>query len=570
MRIDTGLDMPLPDEHEYPPQLSERCELLECFCDREDSRTLLARDRESGDLYVVKCFLSGSPLFDRDEPDELKRLDFPPLPRFVDEYKGQAMRCVLREYVPGETLSAAAMKRRFTQEEVNAIGAQLCKQLQGLHEQPRPVIHRDIKPQNVVLRPDGTPVLIDFGISRVYSESQTDTLVFGTQGYAPPEQYGFSQTDSRSDIYALGILLNWLLTGQPEPPKSAKTPLERVIRRCTAFDPRKRYASAARVRRALERARPGNILKRRVIIAAAAVCAALCAAAGVRAAIKTAERKVEFSQPLIEQAARMNLGLEDGRALTREALSRVTGIYIVANEAFSDADGFYPAVSRWYAEGNEVRGAITSLEDLKLMPNLEQVCIAAEQIEDISALDGSGMLNKVELKHNLVSDISALAGLDRLTSVGINDNPVRDISPLIQCPNLAFLDLCDVRSYDASVIGSLGNFDMLDIANPTDSYNYLNGKSILALHMSWTGLTSLDVLDGVTRLEDLQIAHTAVTDLSPLLIHAGLKQLNIAGIPAKDLSPLLELPQLETLIVSRDMLPLVEALGETPFEVRVE
>ena len=73
-----------------------------------------------------------------------------------------------------------------------------------------------------------------------------------------------------------------------------------------------------------------------------------------------------------------------------------------------------------------------------------------------------------------------------------------------------------------------------------------------------------------TRLEDLQIAHTAVSDLSHLALHPGLKTLNIAAIPADDLSPVLALPQLQTLVVSADMLPLVKALGEVPFSVSVE
>ena len=127
-----------------------------------------------------------------------------------------------------------------------------------------------------------------------------------------------------------------------------------------------------------------------------------------------------------------------------------------------------------------------------------------------------------------------------------------------------------MRSYDPSVIAQLGNFDFLDLSNPTESYNYLSGKSVLSLRLSWTGLTSLDALDGVTRLEDLQIAHTSVSDLSHLTLHPGLKTLNIAAIPARDLTPLLELPQLNTLVVSEDMLSQVERLGEVPFEVRVE
>ena len=217
----------LPDEAEYPRELTQRYELLECFSEKENGRTLLASNRDSGELCVVKCYLRESPLYDRSEPEALRLIDAAPMPRFLAEYRNEQMRCVLREYVPGETLSQLAKDQAFTEEEVIRIGLQLCDQLHALHGMTPPVIHRDIKPQNVVLRPDGTAVLIDFGIARVRTENGTDTVAFGTQGFAPPEQYGFAQTDARSDIYSLGILLYWLLHRETKLPRGSRSKLER-------------------------------------------------------------------------------------------------------------------------------------------------------------------------------------------------------------------------------------------------------------------------------------------------------------------------------------------------------
>lgn len=555
---------------DYPPELLEKCELLECFCDKGDTRTLLARMRDGDALAVVKCFIAGGPLYDREEPEALKALDAPPLPRFIAEFKGERMRCTLREYVPGRTLAELSGERAFTPEQVIDIGEQLCGQMESLHGLTPPVVHRDIKPQNVVIRPDGQAVLIDFGISRVVTEASGDTLVFGTEGFAPPEQYGFAQTDARSDIFALGMLLNWLLRGDQPPPRRPATALDRVIRRCAAFDPGERYPTAARVKRALAGVRPRAVRRRRLLAAAVALC--LVAAAAVLGAgiSRRAAARVTFSQPLMEQAARANLGLAEGEPLTREKLAAVEGIYIVADAAYPDPDSFYPAINRWYAEGRPVRGEMTDLADLALMPNVRQVCVVAQELADISALSGLKQLDKVEFKHNLIEDISALSGMEKLTSVGINDNPVRDISPLARCANLSFLDLCDVRSYDPAAIADLGNFDYLDLSNPTESYNYLDGKSVSVLKLNWTGLTDLTALDGVTRLEELEIGHTDVLDLSPLTRHAGLKRLIIPAVPAGDLSPLASIPLLEEIIVSEDMLEKVAALGEVAFEVRVE
>ncbi len=560
----------LPDEGEYPPELRSEYELTECFSDREDMRTILARNRDTGENCVVKCYLKKNALYGHSEPEPLRQLDAAPLPRFLAEYRNDRMRCVLREYVPGETLAALAEKKSFSEEEVLKIGLQLCKQLDILHSMDPPVIHRDIKPQNVVLREDGTAILIDFGIARVHTEKETDTVAFGTQGFAPPEQYGFAQTDARSDIYSLGILLCWLLHRQIKPERENRSPLEKVIARCTAFDPEKRFADVRQVERALLAAEPRARRKRSFLISAAAMFLLILAVVGIGAFARGREKTVVFSQSLIEQAVRLNLGLGERKKITADLLEQVTGIYIVADTAYPDADDFYPAIGRWYAQGQSVRGEISNLEDLRRMPNLEQVCIVAQELSDISALQAMSKLNKVEFKHNYITDIGVLAGMDHLTSVGINDNPVRDISPLAECPNLAFLDLCNVRSYDATVVQRLGNFDLLDISNPTDSYRYLDGKSILDLRIAWTGLDDLHVLDRVTRLERLYIDHSQVSDLSPLKRHVGLKTLNLAGLPVSDLSVLLELKQLEEVTISADMQSLVDALGDVPFTVRVE
>lgn len=141
----------------------------------------------------------------------------------------------------------------------------LCDAVTELHESlPTPLIHRDIKPENIIVTPAGVPVLIDFGIARTYKNgASTDTVHFGTADYAPPEQYGFGQTDIRSDVYALGLVLWFSLTGRVPAPSDRELaytdpavpePLRQVIVRAAAFDPAGRYPSARALRRAFERA----------------------------------------------------------------------------------------------------------------------------------------------------------------------------------------------------------------------------------------------------------------------------------------------------------------------------
>ena len=518
--------------------------------------TYTAKNRKTGELVTAKCFLKEHPLFASSEPEALRKLDAPPLPRFIAEYGNERMRCVLREYIRGESLAECCERQTMDSDRARETGIALCGQLKTLHEAR--IIHRDVKPQNIILREDGKPVLIDFGIARVSTEKQQDTVLLGTQGFAPPEQYGFARTDERSDIYSLGMLLHWMLHGNTEPPKSAETPLEKVILRMTSFDPEKRYGSAEKARKALEGTRPQKRRRQGFRIGIAAVMSVAILALGILGILRGRTERIPFLEPMIEKAARLNLGLGENEPLTRKRLEDVRGIYIAADTACASADEFFPAVNRWYMETEREHGQVKSLEDLRMMPFAEEVCVAGQQLTDISALAGLENLRRAELKHNEIEDISPLSGLKHLTSVGINDNPVQDIRPLLDCPALAFLDLCDVRNYDPTVIGELGNLDYLDLSNPTDSYRYLGTKAVLGLRLSWTGLSDLKDLAGITRLEELEIDHTAVSDLTPLQAHTGLKKLNLTGTPVTDLSPLENLPSLETVTLSRYMKPLAE------------
>ena len=258
------------DESRFPAELTDSCELMECLSHSEGCETLLAKDKECGTLYVAKCYASTHPMFGETEPEAIRALRHPGLPLFVAEYRTDTMRCVLREYIEGEPLSALPIP--LDQETVLSIGVQLCEILTYIHGQSPPVIHRDIKPQNVILSKMGKVSLIDFGISRLYSkQARADTVAFGTQAFSPPEQYGFAQTDSRSDIFSLGVLLHYLLAGNTELDHITTSPMERIAARCTAFDPKNRYSDAASVRRALRSTEPVRRRRRTLLRVHAAV-----------------------------------------------------------------------------------------------------------------------------------------------------------------------------------------------------------------------------------------------------------------------------------------------------------
>lgn len=145
----------------------------------------------------------------------LSRLDHPNLPTFTDFFTEGSRHFLVMEYIEGETLEALLDHKGhpFSEHQVLAWARQLCDVLEYLHNQQPPVIFRDMKPGNIMLRHDGRIKLVDFGIARLYRRSGLhDTQMLGTPGFAPPEQYGSSQTDARSDMYSLAMTLFQLLT----------------------------------------------------------------------------------------------------------------------------------------------------------------------------------------------------------------------------------------------------------------------------------------------------------------------------------------------------------------------
>lgn len=206
----------------------------------------------------------------RREAALLARLSHPNLPRVIDRFEEDGKQFLVMEYVAGQTLRHALIARggRAEVAEVYQWAEQLCAVLAYLHAQEPPIIYRDLKPSNVMLRTDGRVALIDFGIARFYKPGKSsDTAIYGTLGYAAPEQYGEGQTDQRSDIYALGVLLCHALTGYDVASTPFRLPdlsrlrpdipiaLANLISRATALEPDDRFASVAEVADALLRAR---------------------------------------------------------------------------------------------------------------------------------------------------------------------------------------------------------------------------------------------------------------------------------------------------------------------------
>lgn len=175
------------------------------------------------------------------------------LPRIYDVHERDGDLIVVMEYVAGRTLRDEAYERDGSVALARELFPAICDGVGELHEGfDPPLIHRDLKPGNVVVN-EGNVTVIDFGIARAFRDgADRDTARFGTRSYAPPEQYGYGQTDVRSDVYALGMLLYYLLTERDPDPQVAvggfagpEVPgaLRPVLQRACAFDPAARFQS---------------------------------------------------------------------------------------------------------------------------------------------------------------------------------------------------------------------------------------------------------------------------------------------------------------------------------------
>ena len=260
------------------------------------------------------------------ETEMLKKLSHPNLPSIIDVIDGDGTFLIVMDYIEGRHLESVVKEYGAqSQEDVIEWAKQLCDVLSYLHSRKPPIIYRDMKPSNVMLKPDGKVMLIDFGTAREFKEnSVADTTCLGTQGYAAPEQYGgHGQTDARTDIYCLGATLYHLLTGHnpSEPPyemypirywnPELSSGLEEIILKCTQKNPDDRYQNCGELLYALEHYneldfeyKRKQTLKWRVFLCSAA----LTALAGAGAVgFKIAENTVTAStyEVYVEEAANL-------------------------------------------------------------------------------------------------------------------------------------------------------------------------------------------------------------------------------------------------------------------------
>lgn len=230
---------------EFFESLRAEYALVRVLSQKNGGRVLLLRHRELQKNIVLRLYPTEIPVY-----SFLKGISFESLPIVYDCIKTDDGQAVLEEYIDGVTAAEVLEGGAYTHRGMKTVVGAVCDALRVIHSNG--FVHRDIKPENIMIAKDGTVKLIDFNASRIFKkEASGDTEVLGTVGFAAPEQLGIAQSDYRADIYALGVLINVLLTRHHPSEMLAPGRAGKTVLRCTSIDPKARFPSALDVKNAL-------------------------------------------------------------------------------------------------------------------------------------------------------------------------------------------------------------------------------------------------------------------------------------------------------------------------------
>lgn len=224
--------------------LAQEYELVRLIKKSPRGSVRLIRHKGTGQRFILRQFTGNPEVYQ-------KLLDYtcPNLPTVYEVAEENGENLVVEEFIEGDTLGFLLQDALFSPEETRQIVRQVCRALWVLHSIG--AVHRDVKPENIILR-GAEAVLIDFDAARLHKpEHENDTQILGTTGFAAPEQYGLSQSDIRTDIYSVGILINVMLTGEHPSRKLAEGKMGRIVDRCTHVNPQRRYKNVLRLMEAL-------------------------------------------------------------------------------------------------------------------------------------------------------------------------------------------------------------------------------------------------------------------------------------------------------------------------------
>lgn len=588
-----------------PEDMQEHWTVYECLKESEDSSTFLVKETATGILCVLKWGRNRQAEFLRNEMEIMKKMadrKLSGIPKAYRIFEENGEVYLVREYIEGMSLAQMVLQKGgISEAEICRNSRKICQTAEQFQNPDEPMIHRDIKPENIVVTPGGEVVFIDFGTMRSYKkDGSRDTFVVGTRGTAAPEQYGYTQTDQRTDVYAIGQTMLYMVSESYEMNQLSECAVSRrmkkIIEKACSFEPDKRYGDAAQLRRAVEKCQANN---RKKVYKKAGAVFGLIAAGYILAIfspdgtvienkrIETAEQsaaeeqiqaEITFREELIEEAVRKELGLSKTDKITASMLENVRKLRIVGKEILDDEDTFWG--EGHHVDGKDssfgsVRGNITDLSDLAQMVNLEELALCNQKIEDISGLKELP-LKKLYLSKNMITDFSVLLNLIDLDTLCIMENPAENLSVIGECTGILRLNIQGMNLTDIDFLKNL-SLDYLDMSNVEVENNIfeplaemkkldtlcmcdvneaaaetLSQMSTLKALFMWgdsTILENLKPLKGMTQLETLAFT-TQISSLEGIEQFPSLNFLSVSFSLVKDLSPVTGAKNLQVIDIS--------------------
>ena len=588
-----------------PEDMQEHWTVYECLKESEDSSTFLVKETATGILCVLKWGRNRQAEFLRNEMEIMKKMadrKLSGIPKAYRIFEENGEVYLVREYIEGMSLAQMVLQKgEIPETEICRISRKICRTAEQFQNPDEPMIHRDIKPENIVVTPGGEVVFIDFGTMRSYKkDGSRDTFVVGTRGTAAPEQYGYTQTDQRTDVYAIGQTMLYMVSESYEMNQLSECAVSRrmkkIIEKACSFEPDKRYGDAAQLRRAVEKCQANN---RKKVYKKAGAVFGLIAAGYILAIlspdgtvienkrIETAEQsaaeeqiqaEITFREELIEEAVRKELGLSKTDKITASMLENVRKLRIVGKEILDDEDTFWG--EGHHVDGKDssfgsVRGNITDLSDLAQMVNLEELALCNQKIEDISGLKELP-LKKLYLSKNMITDFSVLLNLIDLDTLCIMENPAENLSVIGECTGILRLNIQGMNLTDIDFLKNL-SLDYLDMSNvevennifeplaemkkldtlcmcdvneaAAETLSQMSTLKALFMRGDSTILENLKPLKGMTQLETLAFT-TQISSLEGIEQFPSLNFLSVSFSLVKDLSPVTGAKNLQAIDIS--------------------
>lgn len=569
------------------PEFLKSYHVVSCVYERTEKSCYMLEHRETDEKYLLKirnCKDERNVLeLEHQRTCELAQA-FPEEYRASSYWRENETEYLLRFYIQGVDLEKYQEKNReLSVQEILHIVIGICEKTTKLHALRPPVLHRDIKPKNLIIDYRGKVHLIDFETSRNYKEDKgKDTVFFGTEGNAAPEQYGYCQTDVRTDVYGIGKVLEFLYNENADcqtEQRAIYRRMKKIIQKAIAFDPVHRYQSISELQCALEK-----VLKRadgRYLTRKLCLIGALEAVAAIfliftaffmtaefhkqseDAGLKKDEAQVMSEQPRTEspkeESVAEDLGgkatepgtketnqILDGEIkevmktvlgkeeIAKEDYDRITKLVVFGNQIYGvDAEPRDLEDKRRHREFHTycIKGKIKDISELSKMKNLKVVCLCDQNITDISPLAGLP-IEKLYLAGNQIADFSVVETLEQLKELSIADNPVSVLPDISKCRYLEAVTL-DENTYESLEFlenSTVGSLYICDMYVKDDDFSVLGRMPNLNVLYSLNNQYSLyEELPNLSQLKKLMLWEYIGRDLSFLKSVPQIEFLAVTG-----------------------------------------